>query len=107
MLTRLIPFFPSKISNYFFGLTSFSLRGYVGGSLLGFTPFSINNVYLGSIAGDLSTLGQRNLERTPLEWTLYGAGFLAIVIAVIYLNRLARRALARYAETGAIEEELP
>jgi uncharacterized membrane protein YdjX (TVP38/TMEM64 family) len=107
MLTRLIPFFPSKISNYFFGLTSFSLRGYVGGSLLGFTPFSINNVYLGSIAADLSTLGQRNLERTPLEWTLYGAGFLAIVIAVIYLNRLARRALARYKEQGAIEEDLP
>lgn len=107
MLTRLIPFFPSKISNYFFGLTSFSLRGYVGGSLLGFTPFSINNVYLGSIAADLSTLGQRNLERTPLEWTLYGAGFLAIVIAVLYLNRLARRALARYKEQGAIEEDLP
>ena len=107
MLTRFIPFFPSKISNYFFGLTSFSLRGYVGGSLLGFTPFSINNVYLGSIAADLSALGQRNVERTPLEWTLYGAGFLAIVIAVIYLNRLARRALARYKEQGAIEEDLP
>lgn len=107
MLTRLIPFFPSKISNYFFGLTSFSLRGYVGGSLLGFTPFTINNVYLGSIAADLTTLSTRNLERTPLEWTLYGACFLVIVIAVIYLNRLARRALARYAETGAIEEDLP
>jgi len=107
MLTRLIPFFPSKISNYFFGLTAFSLRGYVGGSLLGFIPFSINNVYLGSIAADLSTLGQRNLERTPLEWALYGAGFVAIVIAVIYLNRLARRALARYTGTDAIKENLP
>ncbi len=107
MLTRLIPFFPGKISNYFFGLTAFSLRGYIGGSLLGFIPFSINNVYLGSIAADLSTLGQRNLERTPLEWALYGAGFVAIVIAVIYLNRLARRALARYADTNAIEENLP
>ncbi len=107
MLTRLIPFFPGKISNYFFGLTAFSLRGYVGGSLLGFIPFSINNVYLGSIAADLSTLGQRNLERTPLEWALYGAGFVAIVIAVIYLNRLARRALARYTDTDAIEENLP
>jgi hypothetical protein len=34
-------------------------------------------------------------------------GFVASVIAVIYLNRLARRALARYEETGAIEEDLP
>lgn len=107
LLTRLIPFFPSKISNYFFGLTPFSLRGYVGGSLLGFIPFTINNVYLGSIAADLTTLSTRNLGRTPLEWTLYGASFVATVIAVLYLNRLARRALARYNDQDAIEENLP
>jgi hypothetical protein len=29
------------------------------------------------------------------------------VIAVLYLNRLARRALARYKEQGAIEEDRP
>ncbi|MDP2057618.1 MAG: hypothetical protein Q8K35_07680, partial [Thiobacillus sp.] len=104
---RLIPFFPSKIANYFFGLTPFSLRGYVGGSLLGFIPFSIYSVYLGSIAADLSTLGARNVGRTPLEWALYGAGFVATVVAVIYFSRLARRALARYEEKGDIEEDLP
>ncbi|MDZ7581671.1 MAG: TVP38/TMEM64 family protein [Deltaproteobacteria bacterium] len=107
LLTRLIPFFPSKISNYFFGLTPFSLRGFVGGSLLGFIPFSIHNVYLGSIAADLTTLGARSLGRTPLEWTLYGAGFVATVVAVVYLSRLARRALARYRDKGDIEEDVP
>lgn len=107
LLSRLIPFFPSKIANYFFGLTPFSLRGYVGGSLLGFIPFSVYSVYLGSIAADLSTLGARNLGRSPLEWALYGAGFVAAVLAVVMLSRLARRALARYAEKGDIEENLP
>ncbi|MCC6208372.1 MAG: TVP38/TMEM64 family protein [Gammaproteobacteria bacterium] len=107
LLTRLIPFFPGKISNYFFGLTPFSLRGYTAGSLLGFIPFSVHNVYLGSIVADLSTLGVSDLGRTPLEWGLYGAGFIATVSTVIYLNRLARRALARYQDTGAIEEKLP
>lgn len=107
LLTRLIPFFPSKISNYFFGLTPFSLRGYVGGSLLGFIPFSVHNVYLGSIAADLSTLGARSADRTPLQWVLYGAGFVAAVVAVVTLNRLARRALARYEARGEIEEDLP
>ena len=106
LLTRLIPFFPSKISNYFFGLTQFPLRGYVGGSLLGFIPFSIHNVYLGSLAADITTLGARNLDRSPLEWSLYGAGFIVTVIAIIYLNYLARRALARYAEKGAVEEDI-
>lgn len=107
LLTRLIPFFPGKLSNYFFGLTRFSLRGYVGGSLLGFIPFSINNVYLGSIAADLSTLGARGADRSPLEWTLYGAGFVAAVLAAVILSRFARRALTRYAGEDPIEEELP
>ena len=106
LLTRLIPFFPGKISNYFFGLTPFSLRGFVGGSLLGFIPYSVHNVYLGSIAADITTLGARNLDRTPLQWTLYGVGFIATVVAVIFLSRLARRALSRYTDTGAIKEKL-
>ncbi|MHB8713842.1 MAG: TVP38/TMEM64 family protein [Trichloromonadaceae bacterium] len=107
LLTRLIPFFPGKISNYFFGLTKFSLPGFVGGSLLGFIPYSVHNVYLGSIAADITALGARKLDRTPLQWALYGAGFIATVVAVIYLSRLARRALSRYTDTGAIKEKLP
>lgn len=107
LLTRLIPFFPGKISNYFFGLTSFSLRGYAGGSLLGFIPFSIHNAYLGSLAADLSTLGARSADRTPLEWALYGGGFIAAVLAVVTLNRLARRALDRYEKSGQIGENQP
>ena len=105
LLTRLIPFFPGKLSNYYFGLTPFSLRGYAGGSLLGFIPYSMHNVYLGSIAADLSTLGARDIGRSPLAWTLYLAGFACTVVAVVYLGRLARRALARYEAEGEIREE--
>lgn len=100
MMTRLIPFFPSKIANYFFGLTSFSFRGYVLGSFMGFIPFSVHNVYLGAMAASFAALGKRDLELTPVEWTLYAAGFLATVIAVLYLNRVARRALDRYTHEG-------
>jgi uncharacterized membrane protein YdjX (TVP38/TMEM64 family) len=105
MLTRLVPFFPFKLSNYFFGLTPFSLRGFTGGTLLGIVPFSLHNVYLGSIAADIATLGTRNTDRTALEWGLYGAGFLVAVGVVIYLSRLARRALAGYTEEDGDREE--
>jgi uncharacterized membrane protein YdjX (TVP38/TMEM64 family) len=98
MLTRLVPFFPFKLSNYFFGLTSFSLRGFVGGTLLGVIPFSVHNVYLGSIAADVTNLGERHLDRTPIEWTLYIGGFLAVLITLLYLKRLAQRALSKYTE---------
>ena len=94
LLTRLVPFFPGKVSNYVFGLSDVSLRDFVFASLLGFVPFSLHNVYLGSIAADLATLGSRNAARTPLEWSLYGVGFLASIGLVLYLNRLASRMLA-------------
>lgn len=98
LLTRLVPFFPFKVSNYIFGLTRVSLRGFVGGTFVGEIPLSVHNVYLGSIAADLATLGQRNTERTSLEWMLYGVGFVAIILIVVYLNTLARRALSKYVD---------
>jgi len=107
LLTRLIPFFPGKLSNYFFGLTSFSFRGYLAGSLIGFIPFSVHNAYLGSIAANLAALNDHEVGRTPLEWLLYGTGFAATVVAVLYCNRLARRALARYMHESDSEEGLP
>lgn len=100
LLTRLVPFFPFKLSNYFFGLMPFSLRGFVAGTAIGVVPFSVHNVYLGAIASDLATLGTRDVGRTPLEWLLYAGGFVATVVLVLYLNRLAQRALAGYSEEG-------
>lgn len=105
LLTRLIPFFPSKVSNYFFGLTPFSLRGFVAGSLLGFIPFSIHNVYLGSLAVDITALAAGELERSPLEWFVYAAGFVATIIAVLYFNHLARRALGKYISSENSKED--
>lgn len=96
LLTRLIPFFPSKLANYFFGLTQFRLTGYMGGSLVGFIPFSLHNVYMGSIVADVSRLGTMEMDRSPFEWGIYGVGFIATVVAIIYLSGLARRALAPY-----------
>ncbi len=101
LLMRLLPFFPSKLLNYFFGLTQVSLRGFVGGTFAGIIPFSLNNVYLGAIAGDIARLGASGAERTPTEWMLYGAGFVLIVGAVFYLGRLARLALAKYEQQEA------
>jgi uncharacterized membrane protein YdjX (TVP38/TMEM64 family) len=104
LLTRLVPFFPYKLSNYFFGLTQFSLRGFMGGTFVGIIPLSLHNVWLGSIAAGITVPGGHIAARTPFEWVLYGGGFLAIVGLVVYLNRLARRALASYTEEGVEEE---
>jgi len=107
MMTRLIPFFPGKLSNYFFGLTSFSFRGYVIGTAVGLIPFSLHNVYLGAVAAGLAALGERGAADSPVQWMLYGAGFLVTVAAVVYLGRSARRALDRYTHPGNSDEARP
>ncbi len=96
LLTRLVPFFPFKLSNYVFGMTRISLRGFVGGTLIGEIPLSVHNVYLGSLAADLATLDQRPVERTVWEWAFYGAGLVFAVLSVVYLSVWAQRALAAY-----------
>lgn len=96
MLTRFIPFFPFKLSNYFFGLTQFSLRDFFFGTLVGIVPITFTNVYLGSLAGDLATLGSPAASRSSLQWGVYGVGFLITIAAVFYVNYRARRALEKY-----------
>ncbi|NPE28277.1 VTT domain-containing protein [Methanococcoides sp. SA1] len=100
LLTRLIPFFPFKLSNYFFGLACFSPRDFCVGTFFGIIPITFFNVYLGSLAADLTMLRSNQIERTPLQWFLYGLGLLVILAMLIYATRLARRMLDIYLSRG-------
>ena len=94
MLSRLVPFFPFKLSNYFFGLTPVSLRDFALGTFIGLIPFSLHNVYLGAMAA----LGLQARNAGSWQWLLYGLGFLATVALIYYLNRMAKQALSKAIE---------
>jgi uncharacterized membrane protein YdjX (TVP38/TMEM64 family) len=94
-LTRLSPIFPFNLLNYAFGLTRVRLRDYFFASWIGMLPGTIMYVYVGSLAGDLATLGQVERARTPVEWALYAVGLLATAAVTVYVTRLARGALDR------------
>ncbi len=100
LLTRLIPFFPFKLSNYYFGLAGFGLRDFCVGTFWGIMPITFFNVYLGSLAADLTMLRSHRIERTPLQWFLYGLGLLLVLALLIYVTRLARRMLDSYLSGG-------
>jgi uncharacterized membrane protein YdjX (TVP38/TMEM64 family) len=102
MYTRLVPFFPAKISNYFFGLTPVRFRDFALGNFLGIIPYTVNNVYLGSIASDITSLGHGEAERTPAQWAFYALGFILAVTAVVALTRMARRVLAQKLEESGM-----
>lgn len=93
--TRLIPFFPFKLSNYLFGLTKFSLRSFMLGTFLGIWPITIFNVYVGSLASTLSRLGEYSGEN-KVQLYFYIFGFFASIFAIIYITKKARLAMNRY-----------
>ena len=96
MLTRMVPFFPFKLSNYVFGTTNIAYRKFIIGTCIGIIPISLANVYTGSLAGSLAALGSDAILESPITWLLYGGGFVLVVIFALYVSRLARRAFAPY-----------
>lgn len=94
LLTRLSPVFPFNLLNYAFGITGVSLRDYALGCV-GMLPGTVLYVYLGSLAGNLATLGTETQAANPLlQWTVRGIGFAATLAVTLYVTRIARQALA-------------
>ena len=88
-LTRLCPLFPFFLMNYAYGLTRVSLRNYVLGTWLGIIPGSSLFVYIGWL---LKTAGK---STSAAGWLKYSFILLTTLLALVYLTRFARRALAR------------
>ena len=92
-LLRLSPVFPFNLLNYAFGVTRVKFRDYFLASAIGMIPGVLMYVYLGSLAGDLATLGAGGRTRSTAEWVLYGVGLVATVAVTVTVTRIARRAL--------------
>jgi uncharacterized membrane protein YdjX (TVP38/TMEM64 family) len=102
LLTRLSPIFPFNLLNYAYGVTGVSLRDYVIGSV-GMIPGTIMYVYIGSLAGNLATIGAQTPTANPIaQWTIRIIGFIATVAVTLYVTKIARKALDN-AVVGAIE----
>ena len=102
LLTRLSPIFPFSLLNYAFGVTGISLRDYFLGSI-GMIPMTITYVYLGSLAEDLASIGETSqLAHPHLQWTIRIFGFIATIVATIYLTRTARQALNKSLNESAV-----
>ncbi len=104
LLTRLSPIFPFNLLNYAFGVTRVRLKHYVVASWIGMMPGTIMYVYIGSLAGNLATLGSGERTRTTGEWILYGAGLLATLAVTVFVTRIARKALASRLPAEEVKE---
>ena len=94
-LTRLSPVFPFVFLNYAFGLTKISLKDYSIASWIGMMPGTIMYVYIGSLIGDIATLGAGGREKTPVEWIFTIIGFIITVIITLYVTNISKKALSK------------
>ena len=92
-LTRLTPVLPFNLQNYAYGLTKVKLSHYFFASWIGMMPGTLLYVYLGTLAGSLATIGTQT--RTPLEWAFFIFGLVVTAGLVVYVNRVARKALRK------------
>ncbi len=96
LLTRLSPIFPFNLLNYAFGVTQVSLKDYILGSV-GMLPAIILYVYLGSLAGDLTSLSTKqplSSEAQAAQWVIRIIGLVATIAVTLYITRIAKKALA-------------
>jgi len=101
LLTRLSPIFPFNLLNYAYGLTKVTYKDYVLGTL-GILPGTIMFVYVGSLVGDLATLGAQGADvETPgtVQWIIRILIFITIVGVTFYITKIARKALNQKLET--------
>lgn len=95
LLTRLSPIFPFNLLNYAYGVTGVGLKDYFLGSI-GMLPGTIMYVYIGSLAGDLATLGTGEQPTNPaIQWAIRIIGLIATVAVTVYVTRIARQALEK------------
>jgi uncharacterized membrane protein YdjX (TVP38/TMEM64 family) len=93
--TRLVPFFPFKLSNYLFGLSSVTYRDFLRGTFVGMWPIALFNAYLGSIAGDMMAIGTGQIPLSSSEWVMTLIGFTVMLIVLVVLARRAGRRLKK------------
>ncbi|MEX0269041.1 TVP38/TMEM64 family protein [Leptolyngbyaceae cyanobacterium UHCC 1019] len=108
LLTRLSPIFPFTLLNYAFGVTQVSVRDYILGSI-GMLPGTILYVYLGSLAGDLTTISTQpslTAEAQIAQWIIRILGLAATITVTVYITRIAKKALAESVK-GSTDDRSP
>ena len=86
--------------NYLLGLTSVKTIPYILANLLGMLPATFLFVYLGSVAGETLT-GKVAGGASTFQLVLKVIGLLATIAVVIFVTRIAHKAIAEAENTEA------
>lgn len=105
-LIRLSPAFPFNVLNYALGLTQVSFRDNLIGTS-GIIPGTFMYVYIGSLAGNLATIGTETdmaPEAQMAQWIIRIVGLIATIAVTVYITRIARKALQSQTQDSPLPE---
>ncbi len=95
VLMRLSPLLPFNALNYALGISKVGFLPYVLGSI-GMIPGTLLYVYYGKLAGDLTALGGRQVERGVEYYVVLALGLAATVAVAFMAARAGKRALGEH-----------
>lgn len=86
---------PFGLANYCYGLTAIRFLPYMFGTVVAIVPGNCFFVWLGASAqAGLEALTGTGRPRHPFEYVLMGVGLVAGFVALVYVTRVARAAVA-------------
>jgi uncharacterized membrane protein YdjX (TVP38/TMEM64 family) len=108
LLSQLHPLFPTSLLNYLYGLTTIRFRTCMLWIAVGQAPGLFLYAYLGTLGQLGLNLFRGKSHPRTLEYILWGAGLVLLVLLVVALGRISLRLLERAENetTGHREEEL-
>ncbi len=100
-LLRFVPI-PFGLSNYSYGLTGIHFVPYLLATFFGVIPANSLLVWIGATSqGELAAVLGKGRARHPLEYVLLVVGFIAAIIVLRHITKIARAAVARGNEAEA------
>jgi uncharacterized membrane protein YdjX (TVP38/TMEM64 family) len=98
ILLRLCPI-PFGLANYFYGLTAVRFQPYLWTTIAGSLPSILLFCHLGSAGrAGLEALATGNFKKGTDEIVLLVLSVIAVIVALIFLPRFARKAVEKYAK---------
>lgn len=96
---------PQAMLSYVFATTPLRFRDFAIATSIGLVPATLIHVYVGSIVRDIAALLAGDAAPPGvLRWVILGGAAIASLTAMIVVTRVARRALKKADEAGALPE---
>jgi uncharacterized membrane protein YdjX (TVP38/TMEM64 family) len=100
LLCRLCSLIPFDLTSYASGVSKISFRQYILATWLGRLPETLLFAYLGSSAKDLNDLWNEKPNMSPAHEAFLAFGLLVMVVVMILIARIARKALLEAVKPG-------